>query len=152
MEPDCHQSESDLQAEPTTTSAAEHGAGPLISPPEPKWQSSVPSVFSWHQQQERREALEQELAKTREELQAMQTLLEELPALFEDKFRQRLQPMLEQQQRLLEDNATLRQHLLQLQPAQDSNRRPLLMPRRQKRPRMRQALLHAFGLNGNRAA
>ena len=82
----------------------------------------------------------------------MQTLLEELPALFEDKFRQRLQPMLEQQQRLLDDNATLRQHLLQLQPAQDSNRRPLLMPRQQERPRMRQALLHAFGLNSNRAA
>ncbi|MCP9942577.1 hypothetical protein KBY70_09275 [Cyanobium sp. ATX 6E8] len=82
----------------------------------------------------------------------MQTLLEELPALFEDKFRQRLQPKLEQQQRLLEDNATLRQHLLQLQPARDSERQPLLMPRQQERPRMRQALRHAFGLNSNRAA
>jgi len=96
-----------------------------------------PFDFSWHQQQERREALEQELAKTREELQAMQALLEELPALFEDKFRQGLQPMLEQQQRLLEDNANLRQHLLQLQPARDSGRQPLL---------------HAFGLNSDSRA
>lgn len=119
--------------------AAQHSDGPLI-PPAPKWQSSVPSVFLWHQQQERREALEQELAKTREELQAMQTLLEELPALFEDKFRQRLQPLLEQQQRLLDDNANLRQRLL-------------LMPHPQGKPRMRQALLHAFGMNSsNRAA
>ena len=84
----------------------------------------------------RREMLEQELARTREELQAMQTLLEELPAVFEDKFRQRLQPLLEQQQRLLEDNANLRQQLQ-------------LMPHPQHRPQMRQALLHAFGLNSN---
>lgn len=42
----------------------------------------------------------------------MQALLEDLPSLFEDKFRQRLQPMLDQQQRLLSDNANLRQHLL----------------------------------------
>lgn len=82
----------------------------------------------------------------------MQALLEELPALFEDKFRQRLQPLLEQQQRLLDENANLRQHLLQLQPAAESDRQPLLMPRQQDRPRMRQALLHAFGLTSNRAA
>ncbi len=82
----------------------------------------------------------------------MQTLLEELPALFEDKFRQRLQPMLEQQQRLLDDNANLRRHLLQLQPAPDSEHQPLLMPRQQNRPRMRQVLLHAFGLNSNNHA
>jgi hypothetical protein len=138
MEPDCRKSESDLQPEPTTMSAPQHTAGPLIPPP-PKWQSSVPSVFLWHQQDERREALEQELAKTREELQAMQTLLEDLPALFEDKFRQRLQPLLEQQQQLLDDNANLRQRLL-------------LMPQQQKRPRMRQALLHAFGLNSSNPA
>ena len=82
----------------------------------------------------------------------MQALLEELPALFEDKFRQRLEPMLEQQQRLLNDNANLRQHLLQLQPATESGRQPLLMPCQQDRPRMRQALLHAFGLNNKPAA
>ena len=66
----------------------------------------------------------------------MQALLEDLPGLFEDKFRQRLQPMLDQQQRLLSDNANLSQHLLlpQQEPA---------------RPRLRQALLHAFGFSPN---
>ncbi|MDA0717268.1 MAG: hypothetical protein O2839_03485 [Cyanobacteria bacterium] len=107
--------------------------------PEPNWQPSVTSVFLWHQQQERQGALEQELVKTREELQAMQALLEDLPGIFEDKFRQRLQPMLDQQQRLLSDNAMLRQHLL--------------MPKQElSQPRRRQALLHAFGLGSNRAA
>lgn len=81
-------------------------------PPTSKWQPSVTTVFLWHQQRVRQSELEQELAKTREELQAMQALLEDLPGLFEDKFRQRLQPMLDQQQRLLSDNANLRQHLL----------------------------------------
>ena len=42
--------------------------------------------------------LERELARTREELQAMQALLEDLPSVFENKFRQRLQPLLEQYQ------------------------------------------------------
>ncbi len=79
----------------------------------------------------------------------MQALLEELPSMFEDKFRQRLQPMLEQQQRLLDDNANLRQHLLQLQPGVDSGRQQRLLPQQQERPRMRQALLHAFGLGDN---
>ena len=132
-------------------STTESGS-PAVIPPVPKWQPSAASVFSWHQQRERQEELEQELAKTREELQAMQALLDDLPALFEDKFRQRLQPMLEQQQRLLEDNADLRHHLLQLQPGSEPSRQRYLMPRQEDRPRMRQALLHAFGFNGNRAA
>jgi uncharacterized protein YhaN len=125
---------------------------PAVIPPAPKWQPSAASVFSWHQQRERQEELEQELAKTREELQAMQALLEDLPSLFEDKFRQRLQPMLEQQQRLLQDNADLRHHLLQLQPGSQPGRQRVLMPRQEDRPRMRQALLHAFGFNDKQAA
>jgi hypothetical protein len=108
-----------------------------FTPPIPKWQPSVTSV-SWHQQLERQSQLEQELAKTREELQAMQALLEDLPGLFEDKFRQRLQPLLEQQQRLLNDNSMLRQHLLVPQHGQ-------------RRPRRRQALLHAFGFGSTQA-
>lgn len=137
MEPDCRKSEPDEQSDPIAMS--NHSVDQAIPPipPAPKWPSSASSVFLWQQQQERREALEHELAKTREELEAMQALLEELPALFEDKFRQRLQPLLEQQQRLLDENANLRQHLLQLQPAAESGRQPLLMPRQQDRPRMR---------------
>jgi uncharacterized protein YhaN len=123
---------------------------PDAIPPAPKWQPSVTSVFSWHQQQERQSELEQELAKTREELEAMQALLEDLPSLFEDKFRQRLQPMIDQQQRLLSDNANLRQHLLQLQPGNDTSGQRLLLPQQEPgRPRLRQALLHAFGFSPN---
>ncbi|MDP4946812.1 MAG: hypothetical protein NWQ62_00860 [Cyanobium sp. MAG_102] len=104
---------------------------PDAIPPAPKWQPSVTSVFSWHQQQKRQNELEQELAKTREELQAMQALLEYLPGLFEDKFRQRLQPMLDQQQRLLSENANLRQHLLRLQPGSDTSAQSLLLPQQE---------------------
>ena len=51
------------------------------------------------------------LAETRARIAAMEKLLDELPDLFESKFRQRLQPLLEQQQRLLEDNAQLQRQL-----------------------------------------
>jgi hypothetical protein len=123
---------------------------PDAIPPAPKWQPSVTSVFSWQQQQERQNELEQELAKTREELLAMQALLEDLPGLFEDKFQQRLQPMLDQQQRLLSENANLSQHLLQLQPGSDTSTQRLLLPQQKPaRPRLRQALLHAFGFSPN---
>ena len=123
---------------------------PDAIPPAPKWQPSVTSVFSWQQQQERQNELEQELAKTREELLAMQALLEDLPGLFEDKFQQRLQPMLDQQQRLLSDNANLRQHLLQLQPGSDTGTQRLLLPQQEPaRPRLRQGILHAFGFSPN---
>lgn len=80
----------------------------------------------------------------------MQALLEDLPGLFEDKFRQRLQPMLDQQQRLINDNDNLRQHLLQLQPGSDTGTQRLLLPQQERaRPRLRQALLHAFGFSPN---
>ena len=90
--------------------------------------------------------LERELARTREELQAMQALLEDLPSVFENKFRQRLQPLLEQQQRLLSENTVLRQHLHQLQPGVGAAPQPVLLPQQQERPRLRLALRHAFGL------
>ena len=90
--------------------------------------------------------LERELARTREELQAMQALLEDLPSVFENKFRQRLQPLLEQQQRLLSENTVLRQHLHQLQPGVGTGPQPVLLPHQQERPRLRRALRHAFGL------
>ena len=90
--------------------------------------------------------LERELARTREELQAIQALLEDLPSVFENKFRQRLQPLLEQQQRLLSENTVLRQHLHQLQPGVGAAPQPVLLPQQQERPRLRRALRHAFGL------
>ncbi|MEB3276605.1 MAG: hypothetical protein VKM92_06530 [Cyanobacteriota bacterium] len=61
-----------------------------------------------------RDPRQQALADTRARIAEMERLLEELPTIFETKFRQRLHPLLEQQQRLLDENNALRQQLLQL--------------------------------------
>ena len=54
----------------------------------------------------------QALQDTRRRIAALESLLDDLPELFESRFRQRLQPLLEQQQNLLQNNATLRQQLV----------------------------------------
>jgi hypothetical protein len=131
-------------------------------PPEPKWSSPAASVFAWAQhnlpptnQQQRLAqppqpaaealALQQRLQKERDEaraeLAAMHELLEDLPQIFERKFQQRLKP-------ILEDNVQLRSQLQQLQQLQGSpepGRQPQLPPIPRK-PRIRKALRHAFGL------
>lgn len=61
--------------------------------------------------------LEQELSAAREESTALHEMLEDLPEIFERKFRQRLHGILEQQQLLLADNRLLRDQLYALQPA-----------------------------------
>jgi hypothetical protein len=61
--------------------------------------------------------LELELAAARDEATALHEMLEDLPEIFERKFRQRLQSILEQQQRLLADNQSLREQLYSLTPA-----------------------------------
>jgi hypothetical protein len=63
------------------------------------------------------EQLEQDLAATRAEARALRELLEELPAIFESKFQQRLQTVLDQQQFLLAETQSLRQQLMALAPA-----------------------------------
>ena len=68
-----------------------------------------------------------------------QTLLEQVPEIFEGKFRQRLQP-------LLDDNANLRRQLQQLQAAPEPGQTPMLLPAAQA-PRQRRGLRHAFGLS-----
>ena len=121
-------------------------------PPEPEWSSTAASVFVWAQQHlpptqgasQRsidalaQQQLEQELAGTRAELTAMQELMEDIPLIFERKFQQRLQPV-------LEDNANLKRQLLQLQGGAQTSQQPLLPPARRK-PRLHKALRHAFGL------
>lgn len=67
--------------------------------------------------QARLRQLEQELAAARDEASALHEMLEDLPEIFERKFRQRLQGVMEQQQRLLADNQSLRDRLYALQPA-----------------------------------
>ena len=55
--------------------------------------------------------------ETKDEASALHEMLEDLPEIFERKFRQRLQGVMEQQQRLLADNQALRDRLYALQPA-----------------------------------
>ena len=127
------------QSDPESTSEQD------TIPPAAPWQPSATELLSW-QQREFQQQRERELAKTREELQAMQSLLEDLPNVFETKFRQRLQPLLEQQQRLLSENTALRQHVHHLQAGNPAAHQPLLLPPQRERPRLRRALRHAFGL------
>lgn len=60
--------------------------------------------------------LDSELQAAREELHALHELLEELPAIFERKFQQRLKVALHDQRRLLGENQELRRSLTALPP------------------------------------
>jgi len=71
----------------------------------------------------------QALQDTRRRIAALEALLGELPELFESRFRQRLQPLLDQQRLLLQDNADLRQQLLLRNGGEGSRRRLRLLPR-----------------------
>ena len=89
--------------------------------PEPKWPSAAASVFVWAKDQltpaaeapnfRELRALERELATALAEITSLNELLEDIPEIFERKFEQRLQPVLERQERLLDDNAALRQQI-----------------------------------------
>lgn len=103
--------------------------------------------------------LEQELAAARDEAAALHDMLEDLPEIFERKFRQRLQVILEQQQLLLADNRQLREQLYALQPAPgEPERRPsrLLLPAfapaeaTPDRPKPLRRVLHGIRRLGNR--
>lgn len=76
--------------------------------------------------------LEQELAAARDESEALHQMLEDLPEIFERKFRQRLQAVLEHQQHLLADNQALRDRLFALGPATPVER-PRLPPASEER-------------------
>jgi DNA repair exonuclease SbcCD ATPase subunit len=58
-----------------------------------------------------------ELARAQAQIAELEALLEDLPGIFERKFQQRLEPLLERQQHLLEDNNKLRQELRSLNAA-----------------------------------
>ena len=61
--------------------------------------------------------LERELEAARAEVQALHEMLEDLPEIFERKFRQRVHGLVDEQQRLLADNQLLRDRLYALTPA-----------------------------------
>jgi hypothetical protein len=61
---------------------------------------------------------QQDLERTRRQLVDLEELIRDLPEIFERKFHQRLQPLLDQQQLLAHDNHTLREQARrQLPPA-----------------------------------
>jgi septal ring factor EnvC (AmiA/AmiB activator) len=59
---------------------------------------------------------ERKLAEARLQIAELEALLDEIPEIFERKFKQRLQPVLERQERLLDDNAELRHQIQLLAP------------------------------------
>jgi hypothetical protein len=107
--------------------------------------------------------LRRELELTREEIRQLHEMTLELPEIFENKFRQRLRETLRQQRLLLEENAYLKQKLLELGPATSPRLRPplLLQPaqtepvnplKRRARPGLMRSLRQAWGgLAGGRA-
>lgn len=109
------------------------------------------------------ERLRRELEVTREEIRHLQEMTQELPEIFENKFRQRLRQTLRQQRLLLEENAYLKRRLLELGPAtsprlgpplllQPAQTEPVNPPKRQARPGLMQSLRQAWGgLAGDRA-
>lgn len=147
-----------MAPDPPPSAGPESGA----IPPPPQWWDGAPggadasdSVFSPHQQTWKRESLQRELAACREELAAMRALLDDLPQIFESKFETRLQPLLEQKQRLLEGNQGLRQQLSQLQPSDALIAGQLMpaadppaSPSSSRRQAWGRSLRHAFGLGG----
>jgi TolA-binding protein len=64
------------------------------------------------------ERTEQQLSDAQQRIADLEALLEALPDIFERKFAQRLQPVLERQERLLQDNSELCSHLQQLGSSQ----------------------------------
>ena len=63
------------------------------------------------------EAAQRELAASQHQLAELQALLDELPEIFERKFQQRLQPFLERQRLLAEENIELRDRLQRQLPS-----------------------------------
>ena len=60
---------------------------------------------------------ERQLAEARLQITELESLLQDLPEIFERKFVQRLQPVLERQEQLLADNRHLQQQIRRLAPA-----------------------------------
>ena len=75
-------------------------------------------------------AARQELEQSLGQLAELEQLIVELPGIFERKFAQRLQPLLERQRLLSEDNHALREHLqLGLPPAREGQARLGQLPK-----------------------
>jgi hypothetical protein len=108
------------------------------------------AVFAVHHQAWRQESLERELHATREELEAMRRLLEELPEIFERRFASRIEPLLTERERLAGETDRLRQVLKELKPA---SALPALPAGQSSGSGLGGVLRHAFGMQqSDRAA
>jgi len=120
--------------------AAPSPAGTLGPPPPPP----PPEVASYREQAR----LRLELEAARDEIAALHEMLEDLPEIFERKFRQRVQGLVEEQRRLLDDNQLLRDRLYALTPVTPTALLPpsASVPSRplQPRPGLRQAVRAAL--------
>ena len=91
---------------------------------------------------------ERQLAEARLQIAELEALLDQIPEIFERKFEQRLQPVLERQERLLDDNTELRQQIqllapvpgevrLRFNPGNDKPSNALALPQLPSRPPIR---------------
>lgn len=117
-------------AAPAAAAGGEQPHAAAASPPPPPPALGDLSAALSAAERARIQQLEQELAAAREEASALHEMLEDLPEIFERKFRLRLHGVLEQQQLLLSDNRALHERLHALQPAatEAEARPPLLLP------------------------
>ena len=99
-----------------------------LEPPSPTQQPSPERSSAPSQESASAAALaaaRQELAESQEQLAALEQLIGDLPGIFERKFAERLQPLLERQRLLSDDNHALRERLqLVLPPVQGSGAAP----------------------------
>ncbi len=132
--------------------AAPASAPPPPPPPPPMGAPSSPppagETFLWNRREQRQ--LQLELEAARDEIAALHEMLEDLPEIFERKFRQRVQGLVEEQRRLLADNQMLRERLYALTPASPVSPPLALPPRssfpaRGERSRLRRSLRSALG-------
>ena len=86
--------------------------GPLEQPsPTDQPIAGIPSAPSLGPAPTPEAAARQELARSLEQLAELDQLIVDLPGIFERKFAQRLQPLLERQRLLSDDNHALRERL-----------------------------------------
>ena len=113
----------------------------------PRESESLTSVLASHHQAWRLESVNRELSATREELDAMRSLLEKLPEIFEQRFNSRIEPLMKERELLLSETNRLRQHLLELTPNSGSLPLPSLPPASTTRSHpITEALRHAFAI------
>ena len=84
--------------------------------PEPQWIASVSDVTA-----QEVNTLQRRISELEEQVRAYETLLDDLPDLFERKFQQRLEPLLERYRVLASESSELRAGQPPLVPAETTN-------------------------------